>query len=66
MECVIMYCLVRVMCTSRDGDRCVWSNGEIVIIRGKPKKQKGKPAPVQLLPHESYMKPSGIEPEELW
>lgn len=61
-----MYCLVRAMYTSRDGNRCVWSNGEIIIIRGKLKTLKEKPAPVPLHSYESYMKPCGIEPEELW
>jgi hypothetical protein len=28
------------MYTSRDAGRCVWSNSEVIIIRGKPKKLK--------------------------
>jgi hypothetical protein len=65
MEYVIMGCLVRDVRTSGYSDRCVRSNGEIIIIRGKPMKLKEKSAPVPLHPHESYMKPSGIEPEAL-
>jgi hypothetical protein len=59
--------------TSEGSDKCVWSNGWMVISRGKIKKLRGNPAPVPFCPSRiSYEvtwdgeKPVPGRPPQLW